>query len=678
MPPSGAADGGANGPADDGGPQPTPLNDDGSCNEDTDCSHGETCDHGLCRIQLCAAPSYSSAPPLGPHRIFEPFRDLLAIDDSASALLAFDPASGAATGDSWTPGSRVLDAAGGDFYGERDEAIALAVDGSQNVTMVRQGALGNAIALGFQPIGVAAGDVDADGIDELIALGGNGEIAVCHPSKPSCDGFSLLGETGIDVTAADVDGDGYAEPVFLVNDANSASTVIVWNVDSMLTGQPQTIAASTGATLMKIAAGDLAGHGVAAVLGLEDGGWADLASDKLHVYDASGATITESSSMSVDVDATDLLAGVYDGGTRAGVLVLSDSNSVEVYSPDLTAGPTLPLGTSNATRLAMADFAGVSPAVTLQGAAQLVPGRLVPTAVLLYPPYSTQHSDGTSSILAGDSQWQSHSASDTVGLTASVGAGFEVDVPAVVKASVIDKVTTMVQTTHTTTAKVTIGDDYRVDARSDLSGPDNAAVILANGCYHAYTYVISDPDDRIGADGKSMALFVPVGGQTSLWSLKRYQKLAAVQSELPAIGVPYAVGDPSAYPALPQTLDGQPIPTSDLVLAGNHTYLTSDVARVGWQLTLSDEQATTQNTTVTVSAIGQVRLGTLVVQGEAGGTLGTAYSVSLGEQAYFGGWVPPIKDDVALYGYSFAPIVYRQQTADKTSGYFVVTYVIGH
>jgi hypothetical protein len=183
---------------------------------------------------------------------------------------------------------------------------------------------------------------------------------------------------------------------------------------------------------------------------------------------------------------------------------------------------------------------------------------------------------------------------------------------------------------------------------------------------------VSDPSNKIGADCTNVVLFVPVGGQTTLWSLKRYQALAASDTDLPSITVPVPVGDPTLYPASPQTLAGQPIPTGQLVLGGSHVYRTSDVGLVGWQLTSADQVTTTVSTSITTSAIGQVRLGTVVVYGETDGTLATQYSVSIGQAVCFGGWVPPIKDDLAANGYSFTPIVY----ADP-GGYFVVSYTVG-
>jgi hypothetical protein len=657
-----------------------PLVDDGSCATDADCEHGEYCNQGQCQIQLCGAQAQSSVPPLGKHRLLEPLRDVLVVDDATSTLGAYDPANAAATGDSWSQGGKILAVAGGDFYGEPGEAIALAVQGHQGVTMIHGGASVGDVAVGFQPIGVAAGDVDADGIDELVALGAAGEIALCHPSTQACDAFSLKGETGIDVTAADVDGDGFAEPVFLVSDASSASTVVVWNVDSAKTGQPQTVAASTGATLMAIAAGDIAGTGVAALLGLEDGGWVDLVADHVHVYDASGATITESASVSVADDSTAFAAGVDDGGTRAGVLVLTKSNTVQVYSPDLVLGPTLSLGTTNATRVSLADIAGISPSVTLEGDAQLVAGRIVPTALLLYPPYSALHSDGTSTITVGNSQSQSQSVSDSVGVTASVGAGFEVDIPDVVKAGISDSIASSMTLTRTAQKTVTIQNDYSVQARPDMSGPDNAAVILSGACFDAYTYRLDDPQQQIGGNGKHVVMFVPVDAQQTVWSLKRYAALAQARGDLPTLHVPYAVGDPSAYPAQAQTLEGSAIPTQDVVLSGKDAYRASDVARVGWQLTTAEQQGTTQATQISDTALGHVSVGPLSIQGEVGGSLGTSYSVALGEEIYFGGSVPPIKDDLAANGYSFAPIVYRSHFTDSSGapgGYYVVTYSVG-
>src|SRR5262249_28890257 len=139
------------------------------------------------------------------------------------------------------------------------------------------------LSIGIWPKALAAGDIDADGLDELVALAEDGTIAICDVDEGSCSLSSLDGVQGLDVTVADVDGDGYAEPVFLVL-AGSEREIVVWNLDHDKTAQDEIIAWTfADADLKSIAAGDLDGDGAAEVVILHEGGWWDQADDTLHV-----------------------------------------------------------------------------------------------------------------------------------------------------------------------------------------------------------------------------------------------------------------------------------------------------------------------------------------------------------------------------------------------------------
>ena len=64
----------------------------------------------------------------------------------------------------------------------------------------------------------------------------------------------------------------------------------------------------------------------------------------------------------------------------------------------------------------------------------------------------------------------------------------------------------------------------------------------------------------------------------------------------------------------------------------------------------------------------------------------SAYSITVGQSASFGGSIPPSKDDpntpedeFAIWRYSFTPYVYRHHYKDYTgesSGFYVVTYTV--
>jgi len=76
--------------------------------------------------------------------------------------------------------------------------------------------------------------------------------------------------------------------------------------------------------------------------------------------------------------------------------------------------------------------------------------------------------------------------------------------------------------------------------------------------------------------------YVPVGGQTRVMSIGRYNAMADVMGGLPRIEVPYRIGDPSSYPAAPETLEGGVILHEHIVFTPS-TYRVSDTTTVSWR-----------------------------------------------------------------------------------------------
>ena len=341
------------------------------------------------------------------------------------------------------------------------------------------------------------------------------------------------------------------------------------------------------------------------------------------------------------------------------------------------------------TRIALADLDGDSPVGTLQGNPELVAGPVVPVSVLVYPPYSTTHSDGTAEIGLGNTESKNDTSITTVTLNAAFVLGFDAEIPGIAKIGIQGGVSTSLARTSAQSHTVSVGDRFSVSARPDLEGPDNGVAVLACACYHAYTYAIDDPAGKLGdraADKRTMSLFVPVGGQTAVWSLKRYNALAARLGNLPSVTVPYIVGDPTSYPKTMSTLAGKPIPEEDMLFTTPKSYRTSDVAKVGWSLAVNDGVTNASSLTLGVSLRGILKAGPVVAETTVGASTTSAYSVTVGKEATFSGSVPPIRngvrtpeDENALYGFGFAPIVYREHYTTKDGnegGLYVVTYSV--
>lgn len=672
---------------------------DPTCRADSDCAEGERCESGVCQIQRCASQNYASTAPLGRRRTFANDREILVVsDDTTRRLDGYEPTDGSfAHPSDMTIGfgaARIVDAAGGNLTGARAEAVAVALENATKLTLV-SGDSRSDLDVGFVPVAVAAGDVDDDGTDEVVALAKDGTVAVCKAADQTCERRTIAGVVGKDLTVADVDGDGRAEPVVLVDVPGAKSALVVMNFDSATSNQSEQIRTSLDVTLARISSGVLEGS-AGSVVALEDGGYADFASDSLHFFGMKDAKLAEvGAATTIAKDALDVLVTDTDGDDKPEVLVLEKSGLEVFRASGGTATPstkTQLTASTSPTRLLAADLDGDSPVGTLtKNEPDLVPGPVVPMAVLLYPPYSRLWSDGTGSIGLGASNSKSDDQSQTVSLNASATVGFGIGFSDIAKTSLSVTVDKSWSTTHSQGRSISVGDSFSVDAKPELEGPDNGVAVLACACYHAYTYKVDDPRGRLGGgavDGRLMSVFVPVGGQTALWSLKRYNTLAQKVGTLPTVQAPYTVGDVESYPTEMTKLDGSPIPDEDLLFTTPRAYRTSDVARVGWNLSVSQSESTTKSESMGISISGSLSVGPVSASLGGGASKTSSYSVSVGQSASFSGGVPPVRDDVktpedehALHGYGFSPIVYRDRYKTPQGvegGYYVVTYTVSH
>lgn len=666
-----------------------------TCKADADCGAGEACTDGICQMKRCGSPGLVSAPPLGKRGSFGADRELIAVAD---AIDGYEPTDAAFARPSklrhTLPGKRLLDAAGGNLTGKRPESVAAIAEGSQKLHVLT-GDAWSEISVGFQGVALAAGDVDGDGTEEVVVVSREADVAICKVDLGQCERRSVDRVLAKDVVIADVDGDGHLEPVILADATDGKSYLFVMNLDAKATNEQEVVSIPTGATLQRIAAANLDGQGAVEILALEDGGYLGYASDVIRIYGQTqnGARLSEIGQKSVgSAEATDVYAADLDGDDKPEIFVL-EGNAVEVFLPASQADMTLSyraLIGAGATHLASADLDGDSPAGMLVGDPELVAGPVVPMSVMVYPPYSRTFSEGTSTIGLGNRETSSELAQSTVTLRAAVGIGFEAEFPLLVKAAVSVRVDGQISRTKGIQRSIVVGDRFTVAANPTVEGNDPAVVVLACACYHAYTYRIEDPKRRLGdasSDGKLMSIFVPIGGQTALWSAKRYNALARRLGTLPVIDVPYTVGDPASYPKTRSKLDGTPIPSEDLLYTTPRAYRVSDVAQVGWTLEVAQSETTTEASSIGVSVAGRIKVGAVSFEGEVGGSVGQSYSLTVGREATFWGMVPPIRNDVrtpedehALHGYSFSPVVYRDfyETKDgKQGGFYVVSYDVG-
>ena len=670
------------------GSSPWHDGDDVACVTSDDCASGEACEDGVCVMARCM-DSYTSAAPLGKSIYFGLDAEVTVISDD-TWIDAFEGSDGSYLS-SWNlsdAGDQIVDVAGGNLMGERPQTIAVAVAYS-DVVRFSGPAPAPELNVGIWPKTLATGDVDADGLDELIAFAEDGTISVCDVDEMTCHGAGLDG-VGKDVAAGDIDDDGFAEPLFLF-ETGGETLLVAWNHDAETTGQEGTLAWSLSFPARAFAAGDLDGDARAEVVLLEDGGWWGLANDKAYVFSPASEQIVASTTL--DGKTLDVALGDRDADERDEIGVLRKGQIFELLSfadQQLTSLGQAPITVGDkATRISMVDWDGDSAFGKLQGGPELVAGESVPVAALYFPPYPHNVAKGALSakITVGEVESTSETLSDTVSLTVGMGVSFGADV-GIFKAKVGAKLDKNTSYTYSQKTKVSVGARYSLHASPELYGSEYAGVIMSCGCYHRYRYVGEDPAGLLGGDGQTFDVYVPVGGQTQLWSSRRYNAMAEASGKLPIIPVPTRVGDVGSYPTSLVTTEGQPIPEEDLVFPSLPSFQLSDVGYVSFHLSAGEYETNSESTTTTVGAYASFGAAGVGIDANASLGVSAGYSVTVGKDTLFSGSIPPVPDDPStpedeyeVHRYSFTPSVYRHHyvnpATQEPGAYYVMYYAVG-
>ena len=291
----------------------------------------------------------------------------------------------------------------------------------------------------------------------------------------------------------------------------------------------------------------------------------------------------------------DVAVGAVEGQDAGQIAVLSGQLSVgldaagapqvsmyAVKGTDTTLASlyVAPLPSSNQPKfISMADVTGDSPATRFVSGPELVPGDLVPIAVLTYPPYSRTYSDGASNVVLGENDSMGTDHTQTVTRSIGLDVGFAWDFKGakapskpgadpeefkILGINLAGHYGRAWSQSHTQSKSVTFGQTFSASANPNIEGYQSGLVVLSCGCYHAYQYVIEDPANKLGgADGLPSVLLVPIYGQTSVWSSRRYNAMAqALGGGLPQVNIPFKTGSPTTYPDKRQTLEATRSPTT--------------------------------------------------------------------------------------------------------------------
>ena len=309
-------------------------------------------------------------------------------------------------------------------------------------------------------------------------------------------------------------------------------------------------------------------------------------------------------------------------------------------------------------------------------------GDAVPVAALMFPPYPYLAANGSAGVSIGNSTSTSESLSDTVTLSVGLGLAFGAEAFGF-KAEVGASLNQSVSVGHTVARSVSVGARYWVTAQPELNGTSYAPVVMSCGCYHRYKYVTDDPSSLIGGSGQTVDIYVPVGGQTQLWSSKRYNAMAEATG-LPIIEVPMRVGDVDSYPAEIQTLEGLPVPATDLVFPDLPTFQVSDIGEVGFWISADQSETNDIATSTTLGVSSSLGAAGVTLSAEISLGVTQGYSITVGEAQEFAGNVPAIpdnpqtpEDEFQVHRYSFMPGVYRHHYTDRygdPAAFYVMTF----
>ena len=219
--------------------------------------------------------------------------DLVVVSFGSSTVSVFrdTSSSGSITSASFaisvdlTTGSTPVNVAIGDIDGDGKLDLAVANNGSSNVSVFRNTSSSGAISFdtrvdlttGAHPNGVAIGDIDGDGMPDLVVTSGGSGVSVFR-NQSSSGSISFIaavdfttGSTPVSVAIGDIDGDGKPD-VVVVNQSSNTVSVLRNTTSSPSITFDAKVDSTTGNTPVGVAIGDIDGDGKPDLAVVSNGG----------------------------------------------------------------------------------------------------------------------------------------------------------------------------------------------------------------------------------------------------------------------------------------------------------------------------------------------------------------------------------------------------------------------
>jgi hypothetical protein len=391
-----------------------------TCSTNDDCLPQERCDQGVCLINRCSALTYDSISPLGDTYIFYSDLEIGILDEDRGGEAFYDVscygAESVLIGDErrmileevWRPSADPMtDIAGGRFLDQDREFFAVA---SPDVSQVRiLSSPEQILNVPFVPTGLGAGDINADGIDEVLVMSDHA-FAVCSLDG-QCSTWTFPDTVTLrDISAGDIDGDLWTELVLVITQ-NGVSSLYIQNFDAAETGQAEFYQGQIRYGSQRISVGDFNGdeRDEIAVLEVIVGVFGQ---ERVAVHELSPSLETGEMIISrIFSEGTghtrilDLAVGDLNADGAANLVLVDEADFIVFYDVDLN-NPNAHLNrqydarmvlSEDPKRIALADFDGDSPKATLSAPPSTVPGAEIPIAVLTLPPHDQTFSGGHSS-----------------------------------------------------------------------------------------------------------------------------------------------------------------------------------------------------------------------------------------------------------------------------------------
>jgi hypothetical protein len=559
------------------------------------------------------------------------------------------------------------------------QQVAYVASGSSEIR-IAGGA--QAVRLSFPPISLAAGDVDGDGLDEVVGLGQHGNIAICHFDTNSCEETPLSGGAGLDVDVGDTNNDGIEEIIALLDQGGPNFHVV------SLAGEGKKFPA--GHNVRRLAAGDTNGDGIVELFALETKGFINPA--HLFIFGGGGdGTYGEVSMRDLDGDPIDIATARLDTDAFDEVLVLRAGGYLDLLQGGEGQKSVTPVAghqlQGSPQRIAASDFDGDSARMRLMSPEpELFPGPITPIMVGHFPPYDAEHSSGTSSFTVGTSELGGMNVNESISLSASVGLGFGVSIP-FISGGISGTLSQSITRTKSEATSWEIGSRIAGNPDPKLGGLDYGLVTVSSGCYNTYHYMIEDPMGRFGKNGEELVVMAPVGETTITWSTRRYNAMAEALGNLPLVEIPYEIGNPDSYPNEVVKPNGDPVPAEDQLFVDLPSFLVADLGEVNIVLAASESQTVGQNQTISLDISQHLTFGGMVtITASRGVSEGFGYSITTGSNIAFAGKIPPIPDNPATpedeyekYAFETKPFVYIERYKDDEGveqGYYVLSFAV--